>query len=112
MDDITTGLAATTQQLRSRGVYIDYLSSDLRTVLANCIGDKGPDDADCKSGDVVLDRTGSINPLELIPFFDVQMTKLNRWNETPVPNIPVDTTNEPLANNSTHSRGVAFPRRR
>lgn len=98
---------ATTQQLRSRGFYIDYMSSDLRTVLANCDPDtETADDPDCMSGDVVLDRTGSVNTLELIPFFDVQMTKLNRWNERPEPNIPVDTTNEPLADNNTHSRGV------
>jgi hypothetical protein len=96
-----------TQQLRSRGLYIDYLSYDLRTVLANCTTGMSADEADCKSGDVVLDRTGSVNALEMIPFFDVQMTKLNRWNEEPVPNIPVDTTNEPLANHNTHSRGIA-----
>jgi Tfp pilus assembly protein PilV len=97
----------TTQQLRSRGVYIDYLSSDLRWVLENC--DPATDDADsdnCQQGDVILDRTGSVNTLELVPFFDVQMTKLNRWNETPTPNVPVDTTNEPLADLNTHSRGV------
>jgi hypothetical protein len=96
----------TTQQLRSRGVYIDYLSYDLRTVLTNCTETNTAEDAACKSGDVELNRTGSVNPLELIPFFDVQMTKLNRWNETPVPNIPVDTTNDPLADNNDHSRGV------
>lgn len=95
-----------TQQLRSRGLYIDYLSYDLRTVLANCTTGMSADEADCKSGDVVLDRTGSVNALEMIPFFDVQMTKLNRWNEEPVPNIPVDTTNQPLADHNVHSRGV------
>ncbi len=98
--------AATTQQLRSRGVYVDYLSSDLRYVLTNCDpATEDADDADCRRGDVVLDRTGSVNTLELIPFFDVQMTKLNRWNESPI-NVPVDTTNEPLEDLNTHSRGV------
>ena len=96
-----------TQQLRSRGVYMDYLSYDMRVVLANCTGDRTADDAACKSGDVELDRTGSVNALELIPFFDVQMTKLNRWNETPVPNIPVDTTNDELLDDNAHDRGVA-----
>ncbi len=68
-----------TQQLRSRGVYIDYLSSDLRQVLENCNPvDNVADDDVCKSGDVELDRTRSVNRLELIPFFDVQMSKLNR----------------------------------
>lgn len=97
---------ATTQQLRSRGIYIDYLSSDLRYVLENCVpGTDDADSANCQSGDVVLDRTGSVNTLELVPFFDVQMTKLNRWNENPT-NVPVDTTNEPLADLNAHSRGV------
>ena len=94
------------QQLRSRGLYIDYLSHDLRQVLANCIpGTHEAGDAACESGDVKLDKTGSVNPLELIPFFDVQMTFLNRWNESPI-NVPVDTTNEALADHNTHSRGV------
>lgn len=98
--------ADTEQQLRSRGLYIDYLSYDLRQVLANCIpGAYDADDAACESGDVKLDKTGSVNPLELIPFFDVQMTYLNRWNESPI-NVPVDTTNEALADHNTHSRGV------
>lgn len=97
-----------TQQLRSRGVYFDYLSYDIRQILLNCDPDiNDADDNVCKSGDVVLDRTASVNHLELIPFFDVQMTKLNRWNETPYPNIPVDSTNEPLADDNAHSRGVA-----
>ena len=95
-----------TQQLRSRGLYLDYLSYDLRQVLANCNPDSNDaDDSACKSGDVVLDKTGSVNPLELIPFFDVQMTFLNRWNENPT-NVPVDASNEALADHNAHSRGV------
>lgn len=101
------GLDVTCQQLTSRGVYLDYLSEDLRTVLTNCTSDKTPDDPECKSGDVELDRTGSVNPLELIPFFDVQMTKLNRWNEAPA-NNPVDTFNEQLETGNNHDRGVVF----
>lgn len=93
-----------TQQLRSRGIYIDYLSYDLRTVI-DCIRLGGDADS-CKTGDVVLDRSGSINVLELIPFFDVQLTWLYRWNETPT-NTPIDTTNEGLEDENTHSRGLA-----
>ena len=96
----------TTQQLRSRGLYIDYLSYDLRQVLLNCVpGTNEADDSACSNGDVVLDKTGSVNPLELIPFFDVQMTYLNRWNESPIA-VPVEATNEALADHNTHSRGV------
>lgn len=95
-----------TQQLRSRGIYLDYLSADIRSVLSVCDPDtETASDDDCKSGDVELDQTGSVNHLEMLPFFDVQMTRLNRWNETPIA-IPVETTNEPLADGNTHSRGV------
>ena len=98
--------AEPTQQLRSRGVYLDYLSYDMREVLANCDPDVNTaEDSVCKSGDVELDKTGSLNPLELIPFFDVQMTLLTRWNESPV-NTPVDTKNEPLADDNAHQRGI------
>ncbi len=94
------------QQLRSRGLYIDYLSSDLRMVLENCNPDwHDAADPACSYGDVKLDKTGSVNPLELIPFFDVQMTYINRWNESPI-NVPVDTTNEAIADHNAHSRGV------
>jgi len=95
---------AETQQLRSRGVYIDYLSYDIRTVI-DCLRSGGTVDS-CQTGDVILDQTGSANILEIIPFFDVQLTLLDRWNETPN-NRPVDTTNEGLEDNNTHSRGVA-----
>lgn len=96
----------TTQQLRARGIYIDYLSYDMRTVV-DCINSAADEETarNCTSGDVVLDKTGSVNVLELIPFFDVQMTFLHRWNEFPT-NQPVDTTNEALADGNTHSRGV------
>jgi len=93
-----------TEQLRSRGIYIDYMSDDLRAVI-DCLKGGSPSVDTCKSGDVVLDQVGSLNPLEVIPFFDVQLTLLNRWNETPF-NSPIDTTNEPLQTGNTHSRGV------
>ena len=92
-----------TQQLRSRGIYIDYISKDLRTVIA-CLNGGGSTES-CTSGDVILDQSGSSDVLELVPFFDVQNTFLARWGETPA-NTPVDTTNDPLADNNTHSRGV------
>ena len=101
---LPTSLGAEFQQLRSRGIYIDYLSEDLRSVIT-CI-DGGGSAETCKSGDVELDQISVTDSLELIPFYDVQLTYLNRWNEDP-PNDPVDTTNEALASDNTHSRGVA-----
>ena len=53
-----------------------------------------------------LDITGSVNVLEILPFFEVQVTYLNRWKEIPA-NDPVDTTNEALETDNTHSRGLA-----
>jgi len=92
------------QQLRSRGMYVDFMSKDLRTVI-NCINSGGNADT-CESGDVKLDRTGGSDVLEIIPFFEVQLTWLNRWTEIQ-PNDPVDTTNEALRSDNTHSRGRA-----
>ena len=93
-----------TEQLRSRGIYIDYLSQDLRAVIA-CLRGGSASVESCQQGDVVLDQTGSLNYLEVMPFYDVQLTYLNRWGEIPY-NTPIDTTNEPVATGNTHSRGV------
>jgi len=104
---IPTTLGASTQQLRSRGVYIDYLSDDLRIAI-DCLRIL-PDDgvaADCDNDSIQFDVNGSTNVLEIIPFFDVQLTWLNRWSESPA-NQPVDTTNEPVLTDNAHSRGIA-----
>ena len=42
----------------------------------------------------------------MLPFFDVQLTWLARWNEEPI-NIPVDVSNETILSNNQHSRGMA-----
>jgi len=104
---LPTSLGATTQQLRSRGVYIDYLSDDLRSVI-DCLRSL-PETGiatDCDNDTIQFDRNMSTNVLEVIPFFDVQLTWLNRWSENPA-NQPVDTTNEPVLTNNAHSRGIA-----
>ena len=85
------------QQLRSRGVYIDYMSDELRWRI-NCL-DMGMSGETCEVPDVT-------NSLEIIPFYDVQLTWLTRWTETPT-NDPVEVTNEAIKNNNEHSRGVA-----
>jgi prepilin-type N-terminal cleavage/methylation domain-containing protein len=103
----TTG--AEFQQLRSRTIYIDYLSDDLRRVI-NCINLKTSEGASeeeklkCETGDVKLDRTGSTNILEIIPFFEVQTTFLNEWDENPIDAF-VEVTNEAVKTNNSHSRG-------
>jgi type IV pilus modification protein PilV len=87
----------TEQQLRARGIYLDYLSDKLRTRI-NCL-DAGGIGSDCEV-------PGVSSALEIIPFYDVQLTWLARWNETPI-NNPIDVTNEAIADNNTHDRGIA-----
>ncbi|MBT8069775.1 MAG: prepilin-type N-terminal cleavage/methylation domain-containing protein [Gammaproteobacteria bacterium] len=110
---LPTYIGAGFQQLRSRSIYIDNLSSDLRAVIT-CIEGKTPtqletDPRVCDQGDVKLDKTGSYNILELLPFFEVQTTYLNDWAISPSTNS-FDVTNEAVstsdANGPTHSRGL------
>ena len=104
---LPTSLGASTQQLRSRGLYIDYLSEGLRTAI-DCLRvlPEAGIATDCDSETIQFDKNTSTNVLELIPFFDIQLTWLNRWSESPA-NQPVDTTNEPVLTDNQHSRGVA-----
>jgi len=85
------------QQLRSRGIYIDYMSDTVRERI-NCL-QLGYTPESCEVPNVTT-------ALEIIPFYDVQLTWLSRWNETPN-NYPIDVTNEAIADDNTHSRGVA-----
>ncbi len=94
---LPTVLGSTSQQLRSRGIYIDYLTDEIREII-NCL-DAGGTGIDCNAPNITT-------ALEIIPFFDVQLTWLVRWNETPT-NIPIDVSNEAIVSNNAHSRGVA-----
>lgn len=95
---MSESINVTEQQLRSRGVYIDYMTDELREKI-NCLDDGG----DGESCGVPKVSTS----LEIIPFYDVQLTWLARWNETPN-NNPVDVTNDSIANDNSHSRGKAM----
>lgn len=103
---LPTSTGADFQQLRSRSIYIDNLSSDLRVVL-RCIELAADDEAKraCSSGDVELDRTGSINILEIIPFFEVQTTFLNDWQKESLGGGEYSLTNQAVQTNNAHSRG-------
>ncbi len=113
------------QQLRSRGVYVDYLSSDLRQFIDECFtGDPvevgGPATLDpqccikngstvtsgCSADDLFIDKTPSANILEVIPFYEVQLTKLENWDQSITSNPPISVTNEALADANAHSRGA------
>ena len=94
--NLPTANSATSQQLRSRGIYIDTPSTALQANLYNCFDDSGDRDQ-CQA-------PLAQSPIELYPFFDVQLTKLARWTET-APDDPVDITNEEISNQG-YSRGV------
>jgi len=107
------------QQLRSRGVYVDYMSSDLRLFMDECFSNDDPPVLDtqccvkngsavtsgCSADDLFIDKTPSANLLEVIPFYEVQLTKLENWNQTVQATLPIDLTNEALEDANAHSRG-------
>lgn len=99
-EDQNTRLAVLAdQQLRSRGIYVDESNAELEANIKNCFG----------SGDRSLceaPKAGSA--LELYPFFDIQVTRLARWDETFKDN-PVHISNDeiPLNRNQDYSRGLA-----
>jgi len=93
------------QQLRSRGVYIDYMSVDLRSFVANCFDGDGDLIDDCSVGDVEIDKTTTSNILEVLPFFDVQLTKLENWDQSIQNPLPISLTNDPVSNLSENDRG-------
>lgn len=94
---LPTALGNTEQQLRARGIYMDYMSDHLRDIV-DCLELGGSGDS-CGVPNITT-------PLEIIPFYDVQLTWLSRWNESPF-NNPVDVSNQAIADNNAHSRGLA-----
>jgi hypothetical protein len=87
----------TQQQLRARGIYVDYMTDELRARI-NCL-DMGGTGTACEV-------PGVTTALEIIPFYDVQLTWLARWTEEPS-NIPIDVSNEAILSDNRHSRGLA-----
>ncbi len=97
-DRTTMSPANAIQQLRARGIYIDYLSDELRTII-DCLDNNGTGPA--------CGVAGSNSALEVIPFYDVQLTWLGRWTEEPV-NQPISVTNDQaIQTGNTHDRGKA-----
>ncbi len=95
--------ASDNAQLVTRGIYVDHVTAETLALL-DCLAPSGlggqertPED--CEAGDVT-------NYLEIFPFFDVQTTWLSLWAEN-VNRNPVAVTNEALADNNGHSRGLA-----
>jgi len=86
------------QQLRSRGIYIDYLTDEARGKIQDCIDT--PDTCPLPG------YTSELKLALFYPFFEVQLTSLSTWREE-IPNIPVHVTDEAIETNNTHSRGLA-----
>ena len=84
-----------TQQARSRAVYTDYLTAAAQDVIDSCFAD--PPEEDCPA------PTAS-TPLEIYPFFELQMTFLTRWNNTSLTDV-VTVTNDAIKTGNEHSRG-------
>lgn len=77
---------ADSQQMRSRAVYTDYLTSAASDAIGDCFPTKT---AACRA-------PTATSPLEMVPFFDLQMTWLARWtNEALNPSL-MSLTNEPI----------------
>jgi len=95
--NLPTPLNSDTQQLRSRGIYLDYMTTEVSDRIDACI-------ADADAGTCVIPNFTTA--LEIYPFFEVQVTKLSTWTEFPL-NMPVDVTSERIVSNNGHSRGRA-----
>ncbi|HLF31016.1 MAG TPA: hypothetical protein VI566_08315, partial [Xanthomonadales bacterium] len=101
---LPTATGATSQQLRSRGIYTDVVSTALQNNLDNCFDNSDPPVATPENPDCNVENIST--PLEIYPFFDVQLTLLSRWTGPPLDD-PVKVTNEELETDNTHSRGLA-----
>ena len=93
-------LVADSQQMSARGIYIDYLSSDVEKIV-DCLADM-TSHADCAT----VVPTGVTSPLQVLPFYDIQTTLLAWWVSDPA-GRPVSLTSEQVVDNNGHSRGLA-----
>ena len=71
----------------------------MRVNIENCFGSGDRNECEAPEASSVY---------ELYPFFDIQVTRLARWSETPEKS-PVNITDDeiPRQDNATYSRGVA-----
>jgi hypothetical protein len=87
------------QQLRSRGIYNDYLSDETKAKITDCQDDI--------SRCVLPGFNPLVGLLAYYPYFDVQLTSLGTWREV-IPNIPVHVTDEVIESDNSHSKGLAM----
>ena len=98
--DLPTATFFDNMQLRSRAIYTDYLTDAAEDVIDACFprAEVGVPNAGCPA-------PSASSPLEIYPFFDLQMTLLARWNNESDSNL-VTVTNEPIETGNIHDRGV------
>lgn len=98
--NLPTPTFANSQQLRSRAIYTDYLTDAAQQVIDDCFPLK--DDGTAKDG---CPAPNVSSPLEIYPFFDLQMTWLARWRNESLSNL-VSVANDPIETGNTHDRGI------
>lgn len=92
-------LGVNSQQMRARGIYLDTIGPELSDFLDCIVDDTAHDDCDVPAG---------INdPLQALPFYDIQTTWLAWWVSDPA-GSPVSVTNEEVKDDNGHSRGLAY----
>lgn len=94
--DLPTAAAATSDQQVARAIYVDHVTAEAQEVI-DCIVQSAPN---CDKA------PGITNYLEVFPFYEIQTTWLAFWKEN-VNGDPVTVTNDPLADDNSHSRGMA-----
>jgi type IV pilus modification protein PilV len=90
-------LGLDSQQLRSRGIYLDRLGPEAQDIV-ECLEGTGPEGC--------YKPEGVNNVMQVLPFYDIQTTWLAWWVSDPA-GIPVSVTSEEVKDNNIHSRGLA-----
>jgi hypothetical protein len=90
------------QQMRSRGVYIDHLGAEAKEVVDCLIANEG-----AANISEICETPGLDNYLQAFPFFEVQTTFLSDWYDQKKMGFPVKVTSEAAKTNNEHSRGYA-----
>ncbi|NNK52208.1 MAG: prepilin-type N-terminal cleavage/methylation domain-containing protein [Xanthomonadales bacterium] len=108
MDLPVVSPAADSAQLVTRGIYVDHLTAEALAVLdclaPTTIRGRGESPENCAAEGLNIGSATSY--LEVFPFFDVQTTWLSLWEDN-VNGNPIAVTNEQLADDNSHSRGLA-----
>ncbi len=71
-----------------------------------CIKNGAKATSGCSADDLFIDKTYSANVLEVVPFYEVQLTKLENWAQSETASPPITLTNQALEDSNAHSRGA------